>query len=361
MKNLLVKILKILRNVIVAFLVLAILATLVLRGSNYLHHKLQLKNGVNETTYLDLNGQEQYVMMMGEDISNPVIIYLHGGPASPDTYISYSFADYLTADYTFIGWDQRGCGRTYFRNEERDPGNATATFAQALDDLDQLVSYACERFGQDQVIIMGHSYGSMLGSVYACEHPDRVSAYIGIGQFVSIEDADLYSYQDALNQADAEGKKALEDAYTAYCEDPGIQTLIQLRNQTSLYHPVTKEADQFGLSLFSPYAGIDDIRWFTKQFGDLDSYVALNQKLYDEVLKYNAYDTTMEFGCPVCFISGAQDWVCPTDQSEAYLDALDAPAKKMYRVDGCGHDVHCASPEEFSEDVISFLRDQDIR
>jgi hypothetical protein len=56
-----------------------------------------------------------------------------------------------------------------------------------------------------------------------------------------------------------------------------------------------KEADQFGLSLFSPYAGIDDIRWFTKQFGDLDSYVALNQKLYDEVLKYNAYDATMEF------------------------------------------------------------------
>jgi pimeloyl-ACP methyl ester carboxylesterase len=122
-----------------------------------------------------------------------------------------------------------------------------------------------------------------------------------------------------------------------------------------------KEADQFGLSLFSPYAGIDDIRWFTKQFGDLDSYVALNQKLYDEVLKYNAYDATMEFGCSVCFISGAQDWVCPADQSEAYLDALDAPAKKMYRVDGCGHDVHCASPEEFSEDVISFLRDQDIR
>ena len=69
-----------------------------------------LKNGVNETTYLDINGQQQYVMMMSQDESNPVIIYLHGGPSSPDTYLSYCFSDYLTDDYTSIGWDQRGSG-----------------------------------------------------------------------------------------------------------------------------------------------------------------------------------------------------------------------------------------------------------
>lgn len=42
-----------------------------------------------------------------------VIIYLHGGPSSPDGYVSYGFTDYLADDYTVIAWDQRGCGRTY--------------------------------------------------------------------------------------------------------------------------------------------------------------------------------------------------------------------------------------------------------
>lgn len=54
-------------------------------------------------------------MMMGQDTSNPVIIYLHGEPAGPDIFITYSFTDYLTDEYTVIGWDQRGCGRTYYK------------------------------------------------------------------------------------------------------------------------------------------------------------------------------------------------------------------------------------------------------
>lgn len=130
--------------------------------------------------------------MMGQDATNPVIIYLHGGPAGLDTFMTYAFSDYLTDEYTFIGWDQRGCGRTYFKNQEKDPNNETVSFDQALDDLDALVNYACDRFGQDKVIIMGHSYGTTLGSTYVKQHPEKVQAYIGIGQLVSIEDADIY-------------------------------------------------------------------------------------------------------------------------------------------------------------------------
>ncbi len=45
---------------------------------------------------------------------------------------------------------------------------------------------------QLKVIIMGHSYGTTLGSTYVKQHPEKVQAYIGIGQLVSIEDADIY-------------------------------------------------------------------------------------------------------------------------------------------------------------------------
>ena len=69
-KNIPLRILKIIGILIVAIIILFILATVVLRGLNYWHHKRLYKDGVNETTYIDINGQEQYVMMMGQDASN---------------------------------------------------------------------------------------------------------------------------------------------------------------------------------------------------------------------------------------------------------------------------------------------------
>ena len=133
------------------------------------------------------------MLIRGEDISNPVVVWLHGGPSGSDAFANYAFQKYLADDYTVVNWDQRGCGRTYFRNSSIDPENNSATFAQAQADLDELINYVCNRFDTDQVILIGHSYGTMLGSKYTLDHPDKISAYIGVGQVVSFE-SELYSY-----------------------------------------------------------------------------------------------------------------------------------------------------------------------
>ena len=44
-----------------------------------------------------------------------------------------------------------------------------------------------DRFNTNKVVIVGHYYGKMLGSKYTLEHPDKVAAYIGAGQFTDIE------------------------------------------------------------------------------------------------------------------------------------------------------------------------------
>ena len=115
--------------------------------------------------------------------------------------------NYLTDEYTVVCWDERGCGRSYYRNVNIDPDNETLSFDAQLADLDALVDYLCERFSQDQVIIIGHSYGTMLGSRYVLAHPEKVSAYIGIGQSVNTRNYsdEIYSYEDALAKARANG------------------------------------------------------------------------------------------------------------------------------------------------------------
>jgi len=338
-----------------AILLILIFAAIIIpigaRNIRFIRHQANYINGVDEQAYIPLGGQEQYILMTGKDVSNPVIIYLHGGPAAPDTMVMYTFADRLMDDYTIIGWDQRGAGRTYYRNQTADPENSTASFEQALRDLDELVDYARARFGKDKVIIMGHSYGTILGSQYVLAHPDKVLEYIGIGQVVSVSEGDVLSYEDAMARAKATGDdtSGMETAYETYMADRTLKNMLALREPVSKYHPVDKEANDMWLGMSSPYFGVDDLRWFFKQVFALDDYLALNGQLFDYIMTYDAFDKEMEYQVPVHFISGAEDWICPVDLTREYMDGISAPDKSLDLISGSGHSPQMDFPEEFAD------------
>lgn len=328
------------------------------RNVNYMQHYSLIEKGVDEGVYVELGGQEQYVLMRGKDVENPVIVYLHGGPSSSDTYATYGFSKYLTEDYTVLAWDQRGCGRTYFRNMEKDPENTTATFAQTLDDLDDLVDYARERFGQEKVVIVGHSYGTILGGEYVRAYPEKVSAYVSVAQVVSLEKSDVLSYEDALKKATAAGDDTtdLVAAFETFQKTDDFVDMMKLRSLTSKYHPV-EVADQATLiSVISPYFGMDDFRWFLKQLGSMETYFALNQQLFDYTFVYDAYERGTEFEMPVYFISGASDWICPVEAVRDYTGDITAPAVSFDLIEGCGHNVQYSSPEEFAKLLCNVLK-----
>ena len=342
---------RILRGVGTTILVLLlIVASIVIGGRNvnYLRHYRNIADGVDEGIFVELGGQEQYILARGEHKDNPVIIYLHGGPSSPDTYATYAFTDLLTDRYTVIGWDQRGCGRTYFRNIDTDPDNTTATFEQALTDLDELVDYACERFGQDKVIIMGHSYGTILGGQYAATHPDKVARYVGVGQVVNLEKSDVYSYEDALVKAEDAGDdtSAMVAAYEKVQQTGALEDLMALRGLVSVYHPVEKPDHTTLYSVMSPYFGCDDMRWFLRQLGDTNKYYALNEQLFDYTFAADMSEYT-EYQVPVTLITAWSDWICPADSVKDYFDSITAPEKNIYIMNGCGHYPQYSDPEEF--------------
>ena len=325
-------------------------AVIAVRNVRYVGHYPNMINGVDESLYLPLNGQDQYVLMTGRDVSNPVIVYLHGGPSSPDSYVTYSFADELTDQFTFVCWDQRGCGRTYFRNIADDPDNSTATFEQALADLDALVDYVRERFGQEKVIVMGHSYGTILGSQYVLRYPDKVSEYIAVAQVVSLERSDIYSYQDALRKAKAAGDdtSSLEKAYSVVENAPSLVNLMALRRLVGEYHPVAVQESSTWYAVSSPYFGMDDFRWFLKQLGDMGEYFELNKQLFDYTVAFDADKESKDYAVPVYFISGSDDWICPVDSVKAYYNGITAPKKDIYLIEGCGHNVQYSLPQEFA-------------
>lgn len=70
-------------------------------------------------------------------------------------YYSYEWQRDFEQDYTILHWNQRGCGNTYYRNQEAE----SPTLHLLLSDLDELVEHIRLAYDKEKVIMMGHSWG----------------------------------------------------------------------------------------------------------------------------------------------------------------------------------------------------------
>lgn len=333
-----------------------ILVSIAGRNINWFRSFIDTSKGINETTYVNIGGQEQYLVIRGRDIHNPVILYIHGGPAGPDSPICTTFTDPLIDDYTVVCWDQRGCGRTYFRNAGNDPDNATVTFERAVRDTDELVDYLRERFDTDKVILLCHSYGSMVGTQYVQAHSEKVAAFIGIGQVVNPQVSYDLEYEEALSRARAKGDdtKKLEEAYARYQNAEKFQDIMALSQAASPYLQAKDSANTLGMAFFSPYTGVDDVRWLLNQV-DMDKFYDLEKDLLDAIFAFNIYDYDMTYDVPMYFISGDMDYTCNYTLAEKYCEDITAPDKEFVAISGGGHCPHYATPDAWADEVLRLL------
>ena len=96
-------------------------------------------------------------------------------------------------------WDQRGCGRTYYENGKRD--SSKVTVEQLLGDFNELVDYLIAEYHVEKIAILGHSWGSILGSVYIKRHPEKVLCYIGVSQIKQMKQGEIFSARKAIERA----------------------------------------------------------------------------------------------------------------------------------------------------------------
>lgn len=324
-------------------------------------YRILSPQGIDEKIYVNINGQEQYVFIRGMDVNNPIILNLHGGPANPDAFFTYEFAKEIIDEFTYVSWDQRGCGRTYYKNKRIDPQNESADFEQAIKDVDELVKYLCIRLKKDKVIIMGHSYGSLLGEHYVLKYPERVERYIGIGQSVSIKDTQKMNYSEVFNLLVDNKKKRdeLEIAYKRLEKSFSLENLMKFQRLTVpcfiANMPKIKQTNQIKLILSSPDLAVNDIRWLVGML-NMKVHYTRNKKLLDYTLSASIYDIGNEYSVPMYFISGEYDKSCRIDLLKKYYDEIVAPNKKLVIMKECGHSPQIDEPVLFAKEVKMLLR-----
>ena len=89
MKKMRSKLWKILKNVLLLFIAV-VLVFLVVRAIGKAINNRTPSGGINEAMYVDINGTKQWISIYGEDINNPVLLYLHGGPGTATSAYDYA-------------------------------------------------------------------------------------------------------------------------------------------------------------------------------------------------------------------------------------------------------------------------------
>ena len=79
--------------------------------------RIAAPEGIQETYALHVGGIDQWVNVRGQDRSNPVIFFVHGGPASPVMPTMWQFQRPLEEYFTVVNYDQRGAGKTFRGND----------------------------------------------------------------------------------------------------------------------------------------------------------------------------------------------------------------------------------------------------
>ena len=308
-------------------------------------------NGVAERGFVRIGGIEQWVTIRGDDRRNPVILVLHGGPGDSISQLAYFFRHW-EQEFTIVQWDQRGAGHTYGLYGKATPN---MTLDQFIEDGAEVADYARRRLGQQQIILIGHSWGSALGVYLVKRHPELFSAFIGTGQIVRTADLQTRYYAYTLARLRVDGNDAGVAALVRIGRPPYRTGKEQelVRFWLNRYLGVSDAGyllASTGVALRNAKYSLADFR--ALQAGHLSFSLPVMGATYDAIdLDTLGYDIDV----PFFIIDGQADRLAPADLAAAYLQKIRAPQKDMYLIAG-GHFALLSDSDEFLRILIDRVR-----
>ncbi len=337
------------------------------RARHIYRHSIVSERGIEECSYVELGGIRQYVQIRGQDISNPIILFLHGGPGNPTSCISYHYQEDLEKDYTVVNWDQRGCGRTFYECHGKD---SPISAEQILDDLDQLVDYLLERFSQKRLILLGYSWGTVPGILYAKLHPEKLLCYLSVCQCVHILSGAVYIAQQTVQLAQAEGDYAFADKLarqiasfktcdTAFSAQ-AYRSYAKMRELTCSYKKSKTCKPMVAYirkGMLSPDCALRDLRWKLRQLLLSKSYFSHTSPLIQYLsMEFDLRRLSPDFQVPVYFLTSDDDRICPAEPISQYYSHITAPDKRLLRLHTQTHTLFFDEPQVFCQSVRELLR-----
>ncbi len=308
-------------------------------------------NGIDSLEKVTLGGIEQWILIRGHDKSNPVLLLLHGGPGVASMAFHRSFHTELEEHFTVVHWDQRGAGKSF----DPDILPASMTVEQFISDTRELVELLRKRFNTPKVYVVGHSWGSEMGTLAVSRHPELFYAYVGVGQVVDSAENEIVSYEFTVDKAMELGNEQAIRELEEIGPPPHDPERLMIQREWleefgGVHHsPRASNANLLKLGLTSPDYSLGD--WLKFYRGIFFSLEHMWEQINDD---NHFFIEVPRIEVPVYFFLGRYDYNTPFEITERYYQALDAPAgKQIVWFENSGHMIPYEEPEKYVDTLVN--------
>ncbi len=311
-----------------------------------------LHGSIAEERRIELGGVPQYVLLRGRDRTAPLLVNVHGGPGMSERAF-YRYHNAILEDHFVVAyWDQRGAGKNFDRS--LDPSGLTID--RMAGDLTELIDLLRAEFGQDKVLLLAHSWGTLISLEHLARRPDTVAAYIGVSQVTNPLRSEREGYEWLLAEADARGETRIAEELSEIGPPPWTaeQFLAQRNHLYRLNGFYAEPPSPFGMIrqwLATPEMGWTDLG---AMFNAMPWTIG---HLWEENQAWDAFATHRALEVPVYLMLGRFDHAVSPGLSQAWLEQLDAPAKEAIWYVRAGHMIPAEDSETFNADVLRIARD----
>lgn len=338
------RIIKFIKRITIVLLVI-IFAFLTVRAIGKGMYNRTPDGGINESMYVDINGTKQWINIYGEDVNNPVLLYLHGGPGSATSHLDYAITRKWADVYTVVTWDQRNCGKSY----DAKQNDIVLTRELFMTDGKELTEFLLEYLSKDKITILGHSWGSIYGANLVLEHPEYFECFIGTGQLVDMgENEEAFKQEAVLWAKGDEETLALVNQLT-----PELMTKEHIIARNTImqkygYDMMVNGSDYNLVTtlIFNPnYSLVDWIKYLKSDMGVYWDFFAS-----EEFTSFSLSGRT-DYEVPFYNINGDRDYQTNYQLAQEYFKEVNAPYKQLFMMENMTHGLLESDSEGFSKIV----------
>ena len=302
--------------------------------------RLPKGHSLSEKTSLEIDGAKLGLILLSDKEDNPVLLVCGGGPGIPQYLLESLYPSVLPEYFTVCYFDYRGTGLSF--DSSTDPNSMTTD--RYIDDVLQVTDYLKNRFKQDKIYIMGHSFGTYIALNTVPQYPENYIAYLSMSQTCDQRQSELIAYDYMRKCYEEQGNSSMaakfdeyrirksEEDYLRYSHSGfrdkamhslGVGTTSDMDNViTDLFFPSLR------IKAYTPWERINI--WRGKAASGKFAVSA-------ESRRFNAFEEVKSIEIPVYFFAGESDMTCCTSLQKEYYEMIEAPEKEFFLYEGCAH------------------------
>lgn len=256
-------------------------------------------------------------------------VTVHGAPSRPALVLVHGFGcdqgmwgrllPYLEAEHQVVTYDQAGSG-----------GAAAEAYDEVrhatLDGYAEDLLGICTDLGLDEVVVVGHSIGAMIGVLAHLDAPETVAGLVMLAPSPRFLDEPPYRGGFTPGQIELM-RQSLRQNFTGWAEEAG-PALMGHPDQPELAAELTDSLLRTGPEAADAFA---DVTFLSDTRGELP-------------------DVT----CPTLVLQVRRDPFVPPEVGRYVCDRI--PGSEYAEIDTDGHFPHASAPEETAAAILAFVR-----